>query len=281
MSGLLYASLDRDRVSYDEARFDKVVSSAENRIRGRMTTYEDVLRGAAGFISASRIPTPREWQIYVNRLGLLERYPGTEVVSIVRPVADADVGAFTSEERKIVSPEFTVRPFPVAEPAGSPTRQRYVVVCAEPLAVASRALGSDLAVDRQRKAAAEKARDSGIATLTRHTRLARGSSKALQLFVPVYAAGAPVTNVAERQKALVAWVTVIFNADAFFQSALADVKDQIALQAFDDDINPANLMFSSEPKNYASVRPELTTRLTLDGSSWTLAWNRTTLNFPI
>ena len=60
LSGWLYASLDRDRVGYDEARFDKLVSSVESRMHGRLANYEDVLRGAAGFLAASDHPDPAE-----------------------------------------------------------------------------------------------------------------------------------------------------------------------------------------------------------------------------
>ena len=36
LSGWLYASLDRDRVGYDEARFDKLVNSVESRMHSRL-----------------------------------------------------------------------------------------------------------------------------------------------------------------------------------------------------------------------------------------------------
>jgi len=277
LSGWLYASLDRDRVSYDQARLDKVVNSVESRIRGRLTTYEDVLDGAAGFIAASRIPTPQEWQIYVDRLGLLQRYPGTEVVSVVRPVRQADLANFTAAERRTGSPGFTIRPaLPGAAAGMESAALHFVIVCAQPPGVALRALGADLAVDPRRKVAAEKARDSGTATLTRHTTtLMQGGGHALQLFVPVYGAGASPLTAAERQTSLVAWVTVVFSAEAFFRSALADLGDQIAFRAFDEGIAPGNLMFSSEGAVHPNQPFERTTRLELAGSDWTLAFNRT------
>ena len=152
-----------------------------------------------------------------------------------------------------------------------------MVICAQPNAVAARAIGSDLASDPQRTRAAENARDSGIATLTRHTTLFRsggGHGHALQLFLPVYRSGAAVSNTAERQAALVAWVTVVFRAEGFFQTSLADLDGQIALRAFDDGIAPDNLMYSSgDPASSGGF--ERTTRLALNGSVWMLGWNRT------
>jgi signal transduction histidine kinase len=283
LSGWLYASLDGDRVTYDEARFDKVVNAVESRIRSRITTYEDVLRGAAGYITASRVPSPREWELYVSSVDLLQRYPGTEVISVVRPVLQGELETFVASERRTAAPEFTIRPAVRAADteAGAPS-EHFVVVCAQPKTVEVRALGSDLASDPQRRRAAEMARDSGIATLTKHTTLfsrGGGHGHALQLFVPVYRSGAAISNATERQAALMGWVTVVFRAEDFFQSSLADLDGQIALRAFDDGISPDNLMYS--PDDPASTRGgfERITRMELNGSTWVLGWNRTPM-FP-
>ena len=77
VSGWLYASLDRDRVNYDEARFDKLVNSVESRMHSRLANYEDVLRGGAGFIAATDHLDPQNWHSYVDRLrnaGSLSRH---------------------------------------------------------------------------------------------------------------------------------------------------------------------------------------------------------------
>src|SRR5581483_957480 len=113
--------------------------------------------------------------------------------------------------------------------------EHLILVCAEPPTVAVRAVGSDLATENLRRTAAERARDSGIAIMTRHTPMRDGSGAGLQLFVPVYREGAPVQTLAERRQALIAWVSVVFSADAFFSSALADLDSIVSLQAFDGD----------------------------------------------
>ena len=278
LSGWLFASLNRDRVSYDQARVETVANVVEGRIRGRIATYENVLRGAAGFIAATRIPNTREWQIYVDRLGLLKRYPGTEAVSVMRPVMPSELETFIAAERREGLPQFKVWPAALAgatsAPSAGPAGQHFVVVCAQPPALSARVVGSDLAVIPERRETAEKARDAGMAILTRHTPELNGAGHAFQLFVPVYRVGMAVSSQSERRAALVAWVTVVFNADVFFRSALADLKDQIALRAFEDEISPENLMFASEEAAPANWRYELTTRMELDGSAWTLAWNR-------
>ncbi len=95
------------------------------------------------------------------------------------------------------------------------------------------------------------------------------------LFVPVYMDGAPIASVAQRRAAFIGWVSIAFAADALFRSALTGVQDLIDLSAYDDAPAPANLLFVSQTKRAASRPFERTTQLNMDGSIWSLGWNRT------
>ncbi len=240
LSGWLYASMDRDRVNYDEARLDEVISAIQRRVESRFGAYQNALWGAAGHIAASGRIDPRDWRIYVNRLGVLNRYPGTTAISVVQAVPGAELARFIEQRRQIEGPGFAVHD--LDEP-GSGIAEHFVIVCAEPPLVASRAIGSDLATDTRRKAAAEASRDSGAPILARHTRMRDGSGEGLQLFVPIYREGAASSTPAERRNALVGWVSVVFSADAFFRSALADSQAMVGLRAFDDDGTSGDRLF--------------------------------------
>ena len=246
LSGWLYASLDVDRVREDEARFDKIISSVETGVQARLNTYEDALRGASGLLAASNHVSSQDWHTYVSHLGLLNRFPGTTVMSIVQPVA-----------------------------AANGQEERLLVIAAEPEAIAARAVGGDLARDPRRKAAADLARDSGAMALTQITNLLRGDGKGIQVFVPVYRAGAPIETAADRRSAIVALVSVVFRADLFFRGALGEVDRQVSFIAYDDDPSrPGSLMFSSAGAPLQSRRVERTTRLSLGGTEWTFGWSR-------
>jgi len=271
LSGWLYASLDRDRVAYDEARFDKLVSSVESRMQTRLTTYEDVLRGASGFIGASGIPSREAWRIYVDHLGLFERYPGTETVSIVQPVRDADLEKVIVSEHRAGWTEFRLHSAGASALADAPLAEHLIVVSAEPPRVAERALGADMATDPVRRAAAERARDSGLPTLTASTPLYGGGASGLQLFVPVYRAHLLSATPKNRRDALIGWVTVVFSADAFFNSAISDMSAVVALHAFD---GVGQSMFVSGGSSVAGRAYERTTKLEIAGNTWTLGWNR-------
>jgi signal transduction histidine kinase/integral membrane sensor domain MASE1 len=272
LSGWLYASLDRDRIEYDEARFDKLVSSVESRMQARLTTYEDVLRGAAGFIAASSIPSREAWRIYVDHLSLFERYPGTEIASVVQPVPHADLEKFILSQRRGGQDGFQVHSAGASVLASAPPAEHLIVVSAEPPRVAERALGADMGADPIRRTAAERARDSGLPTLTDSTALFFGGRNGLQLFVPVYRTGSPSVTVQARREALVGWVTVVFSADAFFKSSIADMRNVVALHAFD---GAGNRMFVSDGASLAGPSFERTTKLEIAGNTWTLGWDRT------
>ena len=132
LSGWLYTSLDRDRVGYDEARFDRLVTSAEGRIHSRLANYEDVLRGAAGFIAASEHPDPQSWHSYVDRLGLLTRYPGITAIEFISRVPQAQIESFVAARRRYGSPDFSIRALPGAQVSSEAAAEHFVITYAEP-----------------------------------------------------------------------------------------------------------------------------------------------------
>jgi PAS domain S-box-containing protein len=272
LSGLLYASMDRDRTGYDQARFDRIISSIEVRIANRFSAYQDALWGAAGHLTASGRISPQDWHVYVSRLGLLDRYPGTTLLAIVQPVPRDQAAAFSESHRKTEWPGFNIRSAPRSS---EPAAEHFVIVCAEPPAVAVRAVGDDLATDDRRKAAAEQARDSGAPVLARNTEMRDGSGKGLQLFVPVYREGAILATVPDRRKAFVAWVSVVFSADTFFRSSFPELQNMVSLRVFDGtQASSQNLFFASTRNSPPGGLFERRTQMTLGGEPWALDWNR-------
>jgi signal transduction histidine kinase/integral membrane sensor domain MASE1 len=274
LSGWLYASLNRDRVDYDEARFDQLVTSVESRMHGRLANYEDVLRGAAGFIAASDHPDPQNWHSYVDRLGLLGRYPGTTAVEFIQWVPEDQLESFVSERRRQDSSDFHIRPMPGAPESTASNGQHYITTYAEPARIARLILGIDLTTERLRKVAAERARDTGMANLTRAVtfRARPNPMNGLVLFVPVYREDA---SAAEHRGAFIGWTALAFTANEFFRSALDEVQDLVKLRVYDNAGSPGQLMFASDGPAKEDPRFERTTTLELAGSTWKLGWSRT------
>jgi PAS domain S-box-containing protein len=84
ISGWLYASMDRDRVTYDQARFEELLRSVEARIQNHLDTYEGVLWGAAGNFEAAGRITSSQWDTYASHLHSRGRLPGSTGISILR-----------------------------------------------------------------------------------------------------------------------------------------------------------------------------------------------------
>jgi signal transduction histidine kinase/CheY-like chemotaxis protein len=278
LSGWLFSSLDRNRVEYDAGRFDSSIVSVQNQIRTRLTIYETALRGAAGFLAASEHPSAQGWRISVERLGLLDRYPGTIAVEVIEAIPDSQLDRFVAARRREGYPKFAASAWPGSS-ASQLSAEHYLTVYAEPASIALNILGRDIATESRRKEAAERSRDTGVATLTRKISFRGGRLNGLMLFVPVYMDGAPVGTVVQRRAAFIGWVSIAFAADALFRSALTGVQDLIDLSAYDDAPGPANLLFSSQTRRANTWRFERTTKLDMDGSMWSLGWNRTPL-FP-
>src|SRR5580658_3315553 len=248
LGGALYVWMDRDRVHDDASHRDSIIAGVESDLRTRLAMYENALRAAAGDMAASdHLKNPADWHTFVNHLGLLTRYPGVEVMSVVQPVPHAQLQHFIAAQRSKGSPDFSLRTMFGAPPPALPPSEHMLIVCAEPPAVAARALGDDMASEPARRAAAERARDSGEPAFSRNTQIgrtgptrpskppetrdppaesgsvvrassleARTAQLGLQVFVPVYRDGLPLTTVEQRGAALSAWVTAVFVADTFF-----------------------------------------------------------------
>jgi signal transduction histidine kinase/CheY-like chemotaxis protein len=274
LSGWLFSSLDRNRVEYDAGRFDSSIVSVQNQIHTRLTIYETALRGAAGFLAATEHPSAQGWRISVERLGLLDRYPGTIAVEVIQSIPDSQLDAFVAARRSEGYPNFKAGSWPGEPLAAQPAAEHYLTVYAEPAPVAALILGRDLATEPRRREAAERARDTGSATLTRKVGF-RGGVAGLMLFVPVYMDGAPLGTIAQRRAAFTGWVSIAFTSEALFRDALAGVQDLIDLNAYDDAAAPQNLLFASQTKRPAKPGFERVTTLELAGNAWTLGWNRT------
>lgn len=278
LSGWLYASLEKERVGYDEARFDKVVNVVEAGMNSRLATYEDALRGAAGFLAASPHGSPAEWHTYVQAQGLLDRYPGTTAIEFIKYVREPELATFIAQRSREDSSDFRVRPYPGTQPSPDPNSDHFLTTYAEPTRLAVMVVGVDIGTEPQRRAAAERARDTGLPTLTRTVAFqAPGHPQnGFMLFVPVYHKKLTAdASERERHEALLGWAAVAFTADAFFHSALANLQSTVLLRAYDNASPNGRPIFASDDPANPDPAFERKTKIELAGATWTLGWKRT------
>jgi signal transduction histidine kinase len=272
--GWLYRSLDSNRRESDRNHLDSLVRSAEQDIRQQMANYQDALRGASEFLSgASRIDRDI-WHAYVQRLHVLDRYPGATAMAVIEPVDSDHLESFAAEQRRLYHTDFKIHTAQGGEDV--PLAEHFVIVCVEPLAVNPGALGSDHAKDPRRRIAIDAARDHGEPVLSSSIRVTRNgkSRNALALYVPVYQAGAALDTVDERRAAFRAAVLTVFTSKEFFDSAFVSVKGQLTMNIFDGYPNRYQWVYTSTAQT-PSARPfERTTQITLANTTWTIGWDR-------
>jgi CHASE1-domain containing sensor protein len=133
-----------------------------------MAGYQDALRGAGEFLSgASRIDRDI-WRAYVQRLHVINRYPGATAMGVIEPVGSRAVEGFEAEQRRLYHTDFKIHAALGGE--DEPVAEHFVIVCVEPL-LNPAALGSDHATAPRRRFAIEAARDRGEPVLSRPIRI--------------------------------------------------------------------------------------------------------------
>ena len=279
LGGWLFASLHRDRLQADAAHFDALVTETTNRIRQRLSTYEDSLRGGAGLFLAAKNVGRAEWRAYVEALHLPERYPGIEGLGVVLPVRPADTAAFLAARRADGVPDFVIKHVPGVSPppAGPDGPEQFVIAFIEPLASNQAALGLDTASEPNRRTAAEEARDQGEPRITPRISLVQDIQRrpAFLLYVPIYRFGLPVDTVAQRRAALAGWVDAVFITPQFLNGVLGPGSGEIVLDFYEGDTpGREHLLYATPGSRREGTGYERSTRLELGGRMFTAAWNR-------
>ncbi len=234
--------LDRE---YD--RFQLRVRQITNAVDQTIGQYEQVLQAARAFTTASEPVERRSWQAFVAQLDLNHSYPGINGLGFIALVPEGELDAFRAATRADAAPEFELHP------AGR-RADYFPITFIEPLEPNRAALGFDIGSEPLRRAAAESARDTGLATLTSGIMLVQDpTAKSAVLFLlPVYRPGASLGSVSERRAALLGWVYEPFRiADVMadvVQSDAADVDFEIY-----DGANPSadNLLHDDDAVRHA------------------------------
>src|SRR4051812_3158959 len=155
----------------------------------RLEDYGEVLRGAAGLYSASRHVSYREFHDFFADQGVIERFPGVQVIGFASYVPRAGIASYTRRVRRDAAASgLAYGPFTI-HPRLRPDAQEALVIDHLELPPGnSSAFGLDFFSELNRRRAALLARRTGRPAATAPIGLvqARGTSLGLDLMVPVY-----------------------------------------------------------------------------------------------
>lgn len=169
-----------------------------------MALYEKALRGLRGVISAvgPDVVTRDEFERYAETRDIDAEFLGMRGYGFIRRVAQADEAAFVGRARSDGEPGFATRQLTPRD------GERYVIEFVTPTDRNAAALGLDVASEPHRREAAERAMETGRATLTAPVTLVQATGmqgRGFLLFLPVQKLGAPKGSSADRQAATVGW----------------------------------------------------------------------------
>ena len=202
----------------DRLRFQTAVQDTVDAVDRRLETYVAMLRATAALFAASEGVTSGEFRSFVEHLELVERYPGVQAIGFSLQLQPAEVDAFVAHARKGGAEDFRIWPEGTRRPY-------YTIIYIEPLDRRDRAmLGYDMSSEPVRRAAMERARDTGRPAATGRVELvlkvAERKREGFLVYVPVYRRELPASTVEERRRALVGFVHGVFRADGLLTGVL-------------------------------------------------------------
>ncbi|WP_157264490.1 bifunctional diguanylate cyclase/phosphodiesterase [Azohydromonas aeria] len=257
-----------------ERRLQAHSREARDALEARLRSYADVLHGLSAFFQGSDAVSRADFQRYAQHMDLARRYPGLQLLSFAEVVPHARRAAFEQALRAEGLPDFAIHPDVVRQ-------THYVLKFIEPAEGMERDFGFDLASDWGRRAALERARDTGALAASARlqpTSPATGASD-FQLRLPVYQVGLPVADVAQRRRAFVGVVGASLSMKSFMAGTLTPgMQRELRLSIHDSGpVDGAELPPGADTLLYdghAGTAPasplEAVHRLELGGRRWTL-----------
>ncbi len=251
-----------ERADHAEARqtFERRTETAVAAMRTRMMAYEQVVRSGAAYLASSNSISREDWRRFIGNLQLDERFPGIQSVGYAEQIEGAQLMEHLLRMRAEGFAAYQVRP-------EGERPQMAVVVYNEPFVGRNaRMIGFDAYSDATRRAAIDRARDTGEASITAAVTLAGETFRAdanpargFVMYVPVYQDGMRELPPRERRHGISGYVFAPFRMADVLQGVLHDG----ALQAIDmrifDEVDPGpgmEMLDTREEAGRRADRPE-------------------------
>jgi signal transduction histidine kinase len=253
---LLWEYEKKHAVHEFQIQFDSQVHEVVDDIKKRIHDYEYVLRGARGLFEASSSVERDEFRSFVKELNLDESYPGIQAVGYSLIVPSAQKNKHITAIRKQGFSNYTIKP--------ESERDIYTsVVYIEPFSDRNqRAFGYDMYSDQDypqvgdsapglRRAAMERARDSGKVAITGKVRLLMEIDKDIQsgflMYLPIYTNELPHDTIGERRANIIGWAYAPFRMKNLMRGIFGEHVSDIGIEIYDGDkVSDKMLMYGTD-----------------------------------
>lgn len=263
--------------------FEFIFNEIQINIASRLTSSAQVLYSGAALFYANKDVSRENWQIFTDKLRIEQQLPGTQGVGFSLLIPPKELKQHILKIKNEGFPNYTVKPDDVREIYSS-------IIYLEPFSGRNlRAFGYDMFSEPVRKLAMEQARDKNMAILSGKVILVQETNQDVQagtlMYVPVYNPQMPISNIKERQAAIIGWVYSPYRMDDLMNGTLGRYelkqKDRhIFLQVYDGDIisQDALLYDSRSPqekaRNETSKDISRVARVDFAGRRWTLKFTQ-------
>jgi two-component system NtrC family sensor kinase len=224
-----------------QAEFQRQADNLATTMERKIDEYLQIPRSLGAFFDASPAELNRQSVREFSQL-FLSRYPGIFSMGFTKRVSGEEREAYEDSIKREGFPNFSILE---RSPKGKlvPARERpeyFAITYIEPLEKRKMILGYDVTVEPERKAAMEKARDTGEMAATERVIVASGEA-AFLLYRPIYSKGSPKDTLTARRQSFEAYAFSVFALTDVMKYSLQGLKTgHIDFYLFDESAAASN-----------------------------------------
>jgi len=228
----------------ESARFEQQMTRMTSALEERLIDYTRLVQAGARLVGTTEKLTAETWRTFYEDQDVRREFPGVLYIDFAPAVPAARLDRHIQEVRQTGIPDYSVWP--------AQDRELYVpILFLEPFDTgARRVVGFDEASEPVRRAALERAQDSGKVTLSGRVDLLSEEQPVAQpgclLFAPVYHNGSTPPDLAERRSQIRGFVILAFRVEDFVRAALWTEPENVALRILDDSQAPPQSVLYEE-----------------------------------
>ena len=239
--------------------FQKQSAQIIELVKERMTRYEDALWSGVAAIQLNKGQlSKKEWEVFAKNLSLEKKYPGISGIGVIYRVTPDRLPRFLKRIKKEDSA------FEIYPPHDQNTY--WPITYLEPQKSNRKAIGLDMAHEKNRFTAAKKARDTGSAQITGPIILVQDSEKTpgFLFYAPFYK-----ENPSSKQKEFIGLVYAPFIVKNLMEGTLLKQSRQIGFSIKDG----SQTIFDEHSPTFKDYDPnplfKETLNIDLYGRTWT------------
>lgn len=256
-----------------QSAFDYRVREVGEVIRQRLMIYEQVLRATKGLFVVKGEVSRDMFRTYVDALNLTDNYPGIQGLGFSAFIPAAGKAQHIARVRNEGFADYTIRP--------EGARDVYsAILYLEPFSGRNlRAFGYDMYSDPVRRAAMDKARDTGSAALSGRVTLVQETGGEVQsgflMYLPVYEDDTPYDLPEQRRTNLMGWVYAPFRMGDFMRGLFDNLGIDVDIEIYDNgDLNERARTFDART-DVQAMSPDFlyraVTRIEVANHAWSVA----------